>query len=49
MPRANEAYMGAAAKEAVSPIILLRILNIPHLTDGTKESLYLTDYIERTC
>lgn len=48
MPRANKAYMGAAVKEVVAPIILLRILNIPHLTDGTKESLYLTDYIERT-
>lgn len=46
MPRGNGAFNDAVSGEMVAPVLLVRILDIPHLTDGTKESLYLTDYQE---
>lgn len=44
MPRATERYMAEAEKQAVSPITLVRLLDIPEIADpSVKHSLYLTD------
>lgn len=44
MPRANERFMGEAAKSAVSPVLLVRILRMPEvLNPAVVHDLYLTD------
>jgi len=47
MPRGKVTFNAAVSGEMVAPVLLVRILDIPHLTDGTKQSLYLTDYQEQ--
>ena len=36
----------AASKDEVAPVLLVRILNLKHIIDGSTQSLYLTDYQE---
>jgi len=44
MARAGEAYKEEAAKPEVTPILLVRVLDIPLIADPlTKDSLYLTN------
>ena len=46
MPRGSSTFHVAASKDEVAPVLLVRILNLRHLTDGSTQSLYLTDYQE---
>lgn len=43
MPRGASKYNEEAQKTTTSPIILVRLIDMPHRTDGSKHSLYLTD------
>jgi len=43
MPRGAASYNAEAQNPSTSPIILVRLIDMPHRTDGTTESLYLTD------
>ena len=47
MPRGTTQFNNAVSADEVAPVLLVRILNLPHKTDGTFESLYLTDYQEK--
>ncbi len=46
MPRGSSTFHAAASQDEVAPVLLVRILNLKHLIDGTTQSLYLTDYQE---
>lgn len=46
MPRGSSTFNVAVSQDEVAPILLVRILNLRHLIDGTTQSLYLTDYQE---
>lgn len=46
MPRGSSTFHVAASKDEVAPVLLVRIINLKHLTDGTTQSIYLTDYQE---
>ena len=43
MPRGASKYNEEAQNPTTSPIVLVRLIDIPHRIDGTKQSLYLTD------
>jgi len=43
MPRGASKYNEEAQKTTTSPIILVRLIDMPHRIDGSKHSLYLTD------
>lgn len=44
MPRGNGSFMAAAIQSEVSPVLLVRILNIPEINNPSLvQSLYLTD------
>lgn len=46
MPRGSGSFNTAVSGDAVAPVLLVRIINLKHLTDGTTQSIYLTDYQE---
>ncbi len=46
MPRGSSTFHVAASKDEVAPVLLVRILNLKHIIDGSTQSLYLTDYQE---
>lgn len=47
MPRGTSIYNTSVSNVEVSPILLVRFIDMQHKTDGTYESLYITDYVDK--